>query len=69
MAHTNHESAAAFPPRPSPHRRKAVLVCSRCGYVDTVDGDWVVTVRPDADELHCPVCHELLTRRRQFDDR
>ena len=44
-------------------QRKAMLFCPRCGHESPVDGDWVLTLRPDSVDVGCPDCRELLTSR------
>jgi hypothetical protein len=48
-------------PRQTP--TKQTLFCPRCAHESPVDGDWILTLRPEAVEIHCPDCRALLTRR------
>ena len=42
---------------------KSTLFCPRCGHESPVDGDWVLTLRPETVEIHCPDCRTVLATR------
>ncbi|WP_302080183.1 hypothetical protein [Salinibaculum rarum] len=56
--------AGSVPETPS-HRvhRKSTLFCPRCGHDAPVDGDWVLTLRPETVDVDCPDCRTTLTAR------
>ena len=55
--------AGSVPKKPRRIRQKTTLFCPRCGHESPVDGDWVLTLRPETVEIHCPDCRTLLTTR------
>jgi predicted RNA-binding Zn-ribbon protein involved in translation (DUF1610 family) len=65
MTHVYSTRRAGSVPERSSHRvhRKSTLFCPRCGHEAPVDGDWVLTLRPETAEVHCPDCRTLLTAR------
>lgn len=65
MTCANRRDRAGSVPAIVPHRvrKKATLFCPRCHHESSIDGDWVLTLRPETVDVHCPDCRELLTRR------
>ncbi len=43
--------------------RKAVFFCPRCTHRSPASGDWILLVREDALDVHCPDCWARLTTR------
>ena len=65
MTHVSPSDRAGSVPPSTPRDTspKATLFCPRCGHENPVDGDWVLTLRPETVEIHCPDCRALLTTR------
>ena len=61
--HSSESAGSVSPSTPRQRHSKMTLFCPRCQHESPVDGDWVLTLRPDAIEIHCPDCRTLLTTR------